>query len=399
MSTTNAVPQPVERLETTLRLWEDTLLIAQAELTVAASGGNPIAIENLKGSAINWDQLRKALLSRQPLNEDRFLTPDCVVRTHFMNSSILNSLPFMLHKWSMTSRRVYDLSPDFQRSLEVTSISKIAWEDVTEPFVTFGVSLPIPVPWDVAGAQGLIDFVFVEFSSAGVSFVGFGENFNGREFFTPEKKRRIMRAIRAKEIGTLRAILHGFTKENYAMPASHMVTLPMKSGPIVEELEDTNFDSTILGEATATEIGSTKLPGFWQLIIRTVIGLCLNLETFSKTRTAQDIQVDDWRKNKTARPSTVDNQAITDESMVCAVKLVGPLAKDEAEYHARIRTLGIKAATRELPAHFRRKHWRRRPGTGHDPLAPRTVKVSSSRVNSHRLPEHGLPAGSEVLVT
>jgi hypothetical protein len=395
---TNTTLKPVDHLETMLRIWEETLLRCQAMFTLLASRGQSDAVENLVGSVIHWSQFRKSLLAREPFDHDRFFTPEYVVDGAFMRSPIFSMLPRLIYDWCMESRRVYDLSVDLQRSLELTSIGQITWKDITAPFPVFGISLPIGVPWSAANIKGVIDFVLVEVSTAGIRLTTFDGELYGRRFMDPKRRHRVMRAIRNKDLGMLRAIMHGTKDGDFAIPTTQLVAFPTDDRPIMEDLENMNFDTTLGGEAINSLNGNEKLPDYWRLVIRLVVGLCLHLEMAGKSHGDREIIAEPWKRNGPKRPPTLDESAITDEAMVCAVKLVSPLTSEETNYHERIRSVGIESATRELSTHFRRTYWRRRPGTGDDPSAPKCVKVRWTWVNKHRLPENALPVGSEVLV-
>ncbi len=390
----------MERLDSMLRIWEETLLFCQAVFTRGEIMGDDESIANLNGSVVHWSGLRKDLLSRKPFDMDQYETPPYVINRYFMDSPVFQVLPFLLHKWTMTSRRVYDLSANLQRSIELTSLGKVSWQDINPPFPTFGLALPVPIPWEEAGHIDVIDFVLADFSASGVCLIALGPYMGGREFLPMEKRNRILKAIRRRDIGMIKAIIHGLRKEHFAQPATQYLTLPIDGNPIMTDIESGDFGTVVLGEGKTglNEIVKSGLPDYWRLIVRLAAGLCLHLELTPKDKHNSEIAMCPWKPNKPRPLPTIDQGAITDEALVCAVKLVQPLSAEEIEHHKRIRTVGIDNAFREMPVHFRRSYWRRLPGKGGDPAAPKCVEVKSAWVNRHRLPLEGLPAGSEVPV-
>lgn len=393
---------PVQRLETMLRIWEETLLIAQASHTLSAGYGNPQSKSVLRGSVVYWNDLRKDLLSRKPLNPGKYQTPEEIVSLNFMANPFFCMVPSMLHAWSDTSRRVYNLSANLQRSLEITSTGKIRWKDIHPPFPCFGITLPIPIPWEQAGKKETVDFVLVEFSSTGVKITCLGENLHNRIFFSPEQKRKMIRMIGRKELTKLRAVVHGLKASDegshFALPSTLVTTLPTNDQPIMYDVENTEFDCHVVGEAGFQESDKCKLPDYLKLVIRIVAGLCLHLEMVADAKRAKNADISATPWGKPDHEPTLDGSIITDEALVCAADLIEPLTMEEIEYHEKIRSTGVVEAARELPAHFRNSYWRRWPGTGHDPNAPFTVKVKWARVNSRRLPQEGVVVGTKVEV-
>ena len=381
----------IQRLEYFLKVWEDTLAIAEATISMHGDG-NPDIKEYLRGSVINWKYFRTELLSRRQLDEERFSTPSQIIEGFFGNAVTFDRLPFMIRNWSVSSRRVYDLSSDFQRSLELTSIGSVGWNDVTFPFPVFAVSLSIPLKWP----GGEADFILVEKASNGLRLFALSNNTNGRKFLTEKKKERIADLLRRRRFDKLKAVIDDLHTDHYAVPPMYMLTLPCSDKPIMHDIQELDFEILTKGVDISTA-ATQKLPEPYPLIMRIIIGLCLHIEQSAKSNnTSRQIILEPW--TKPPKIPTIDPRAITSESLVCTVNTVRSLSPEETKIHTRIREIGIEAATRELSTHYRHAHWRRKPGMANDPNASKCVKVSWSLVNKHRLPEQGLAGGSQIKI-
>jgi hypothetical protein len=97
----------------------------------------------------------------------------------------------------------------------------------------------------------------------------------------------------------------------------------------------------------------------------------------------------EWTKPpKQGKP---DPRAITNDALICNVTSTFTLSAEE-------RTVFLDPGPRrhgpELSTHFRRGHFRRRPGEGNDPAAPKMILVKPALVRGDRLREGELPAGA-----
>ena len=125
-------------------------------------------------------------------------------------------------------------------------------------------------------------------------------------------------------------------------------------------------------------------------LLRVVVGLVLYL----KTLPADSRHVSP--PTQPFRSGLPDRKVITNRWEVCNVTSVIPLTREERVFYGIEGNLEQqRQAKRELSCHFREGHWRRPPGKGDDPTAPRTVHVRPCIVRRDRLPKDGgLPAGA-----
>jgi hypothetical protein len=89
-----------------------------------------------------------------------------------------------------------------------------------------------------------------------------------------------------------------------------------------------------------------------------------------------------------------DPRSITDGARICTVSSSYVLSQAEQAVIGRREQTG----TYQVRPHFRRGHFRRRPGHGHDPAAPRVVWVRPTLVRADRLPPGGIPGGTEAVL-
>lgn len=96
----------------------------------------------------------------------------------------------------------------------------------------------------------------------------------------------------------------------------------------------------------------------------------------------------DWKPSVESGRLT---RAITSEAQVCEVASMHRLSTAEV---AAIEGVSGHGSGNLVSAYFRRGHWRKKPGQGADPLAPKTTWVRPTLVCRDRLPEAGLPVGA-----
>lgn len=386
---------PIERLEGVLRKWEQMLLIVQATFTYGAATENPDVKENLKGAVLNWSKFRQKLLQRIPLDPEEFTTPEYVIEKHFMNSPVFNILPFLLHKWSATSRRIYTLSEHLQRSLEMTSLGKLVPADIHPPFKTFAIQLPIQINWSIKEEKGIIDFVVADFEDGGITLFAFGPDPYESTYLPHHKRVRLMRAIQEKDYSFIRTMISGLQGSYFNLPPTNVMSLPARDEPIADILGGDDFRSLFVTDGTRYKRDCDRLPEYWHLISRMIFGLCLHMEHHSHKFDDSELLVSPWKAHA-PRSKPLHDQYITDEALVCGVNLSQRLSAEEIQVHNMIRTHGLHASGYHVSAHFRRSHWRRAPRSEAD--SPKCVRVRSATVNTHRLPHNGVPVGQNLVI-
>ncbi|MEI8328332.1 MAG: hypothetical protein WCG02_04340 [Candidatus Taylorbacteria bacterium] len=378
------------RLEAMLRFWEQTLFLAECDCAVAAP-----AIDHLRtGAVVNWRDLRKAILTskKNGFNLERFTIPDEVISNEFNHGGTYQYIPAMVHSWSHSSRRVYSLSETLQKTLEMTSVGRVTWDDIHPPFPCFAVSLPIPITWKFGNN---IDTIIVEFSGKALSMIAIGNEMDAVKFLGKKLTERLDDALRHSRTGKLEKLLKEVREDRFNyIPQNQMISTGIV-GPVRDTVLPQSADHLLVYERDEQFAADDSFLELWMPVYRIVLGLCLHLE-LSDRKTMTTTSASGW--TPVDKP-TIDRRAIIDGAQLCSVDHETKLTADEEGIFVLIRKKGAAAASRELSSHFRSAYWRRPPGMGEDPSAPKSVRVRWTIVNERRLPEDALPPGTQADVT
>jgi hypothetical protein len=394
---TKAEIKPAKRLEELLQLWETRNLVVATLADLEENDGNFEEATALRqGSVAHWNSLRKKLLRREPLIRKEFLIPDGVKETHFSHSDLFDELPFLLQRWSATSRRVFTLSKDLQSQLEMTSLGQISLGRIVLPFPSFGINLPDPIEWKMGDASGLVDFLLIDVFDGVVTIAAVGPDIDAIRFMSPEKKHRLLRALSQKKYGQATAMVSGPQGDYPDLPKQLYLTFEITSEPLTTILGDDDFTTLVVaGENPVTTEGE-KLPDFWHYIARVAFNLCLHLDCCKRARIPHIQTQNHSAPSTTNKP--LEMRLITDEALVCAVRLTKPLDSREVEIHRQMRSLGLRKSGYQLAPGFRQRHFRRPWGSSKDPDSEQTVFIETYQTHVQDLPKVGIPVGSEVLV-
>ena len=99
-----------------------------------------------------------------------------------------------------------------------------------------------------------------------------------------------------------------------------------------------------------------------------------------------------------SRKAQQDLSLVTREAEVCTISSCHKLtAKERAALGIDMKVGSVGG--HEVRAHFRRGHWRRLPGYGDQPDAPKLVWVRPTLVRRDRLPRGALPGGAETILS
>ena len=377
-----------KRMGAMLRLWEQMLFIA--ECTFAA--GTPF-FDHLKvGAVANWRKLRKAILSSKgKLDTDQFVIPELVIEDTFNHGGTYQYVPAMINSWAHSSRRVYALSQTLQKTLEMTSVGRVAWSDIHPPFPCFAVSLPMPLKWQHGNN---IDTIFVELSGDHISMIAIGDEMGTAKFLGDKLKKRMSDALSSRRWGKLTGLLEELRENRFCYIPENQMIANSSIGAIKDNIVPGPDDHLIVYDMATASMSDASTIEPWLPVYRIILGLCLHLEISSRSRHTTRV-VSEWEPKE--RP-TMDPNAVTDGELICLVDHEIKLSTEEEDFFKLIRAKGTKEATREMSSHYRSAHWRRKPGKGNDPCADKCVHVRCTLVNQRRLPEDSLPRGVEAEV-
>jgi hypothetical protein len=382
----------LKRMESILRIWEQILFVASAELRATLP-------EAVVGAIKNWRRFRETVLDlSQPFPLGDFQMPQILFRDYFLTFMGYNALPEFVSGWSRSSRRVYSLTLDMQRMLELTAIGHVTWDDLNPPFPYFIVSLPIPILNTQGGAlvPNKIDTLLVSLNKERrrIEIFPLGEELESFKLLTPELRRRTGVLVKGGNLAKLQHHFDQLRKGNYCfIPPNAFIEHSCGSQfPIFPD----NFNNETINVKAWNEKGTIVMKDeqleWWRPIFRIVLGLCLHLDLGHES---------DRAKSKTfvlREHFTHDEKAVTDGADICSVQLEHELSEDERSIHTLFREKGVTGAMKEIGSHFRGGYWRRPPGYGSDPTATKSVRVRWTIVNQRRLPSGALPAGTNTVV-
>jgi len=379
----------VKRLETMLRVWEQTLFVANAEV-------KPTRPEFFKGAIANWHRFRRAVLDRtKPFKREDFEMPIDLFYAYFVEVICYNFFPDVFANWTRSSRRVYSLSKDMQIDLELTSVAGVTWGDLHPPFPCFIISLPIPLP---GMFNNLIDTLVVETGNGFIRVLALGNELDAFKVMPQEIKNGIANASRNGNLQKLLTRCQAARAGGYCYIPSNQYGERLCNNPNLEIIPDKVGVEKVefAGIQPLSEEEKEKSLRFWIPIYRIIIGLCMHLDDLQQKNVGALVAPVD--ATPVEIPTTEDPKAVTSTDNLVTLDCEHELTADERRIHGIIREKGSIEALRELSAHFRSAYRRRPPGQGDNPNARKSVKVRWTIVNEKRLPEHALPAGSLVEV-
>lgn len=387
------------RIEQSLREWEDVCFMVGLGVKMSAVGVDGLTFE---GPLKHWAGLRKYLLTYKRgefFDHERFLGPTGVQRQLMP----IQLLPLALTSWTTSSRRIFHLSSDLQALLEGTSLGDLTFGDVTWPFDSFVVALESPIrdphgnTYDcILVSKGL---QLVEKSDTLVEFRMFSTDLETHRRLTWEQKRWFEEALTHHRVKRMKELLRRHLV--CAQPTvSSLFTLEQNSDcKVVESVAET-VQRRSKAEGMEFVPWGRNPPGtpspHWDKAVQIIVGLCAYLTTIGSGH-HQDRS--DWER----LPAGPDSGAITNTAEVCAVKashLISPSEGQELRdaLDQEQVEMGGTRSHQAVRSHYRRGHWRKLPGQGNNPGAQKLVHVRPTIVRKDRLPEGGVPGGSESIV-
>lgn len=391
----------VGRLEQNLRHLEDTYFImnACAMVTRESKGGPAFP---LQGPIVHFPEFRKWLLTRKPgevFDHDRFSGKGEAYDAIGKLLGHAADFPLYLTGWTVCSRRVYRLTSELQLLLNATSLQDVLWSDIHLPFDSFAIALENPIV-DSKGKE--FDTIMVlrfgdTRDAAATVFLGFFVLCSDVEKLPPlseAEKIYISRIVRKKKFERLKSFLNKRDDET----RKHILDfLPGWEFLLKENRIADMLVTASLNELAKKSHGESK---DWyederpvcESAMRIVLGLCMYLKSLPPLPAVTPYR-SDW--TPIPHPRKDDPLAVTKGSEVCTVSSIYTISEEERMILTNIQRVPGSQGGWEVRAHFREGHWRRPKGKGHDPTAQKTVWVRPTIVRRDRLPEGGVPGGTE----
>lgn len=388
----------IVRLEEALRFWENSLFLTSA----IGMQDETLSIAKLPELSqylpLKTHDFRGRLLG----SRTREFTPEMAFGTEDIYNAVKRSLghgrttlPQLLWSWSRRSRRSYTLAPDLQLQLAGTALSSIRTVDISWPFDTFGIALSEPVLIERSSTyQHAYDYLLVsrderllEAGNRDVTVILLlCRHLTGMKYMPLEDRKRIAKeARRGKDVGRF--------WDRYNLD---QLSLESCINVIFTSSSNENFVDSLAQRMQSLDRVDDGLKekgkAFLTIVNRIVFGLCLYLSSLTPDERRNALR---WSKGKPVRIQRADPhrpETITDEAEVCMVTSVDTISSRDRELLRQIMQSGREIF---LPGpHFCQGHWRRPPGKGDNPSAPRTVWVRPYQTGLNQLGENELPGGA-----
>lgn len=382
------MPKVIERLEQMLTLWEHECFLHYVMMIAGSAKERKIfgitskeANTYVKGPEKHWRKFRQYVLSYRggQFDEKRFVDMET---WNAAGRSMIAVIPGLFASWMAFSRHVYNIAPDLQLLLELTSVSNLRWDDLPWPFDAFAIRFGRPIQ----AAEGVnFDMMLV----------------NRRSLITyirddPTKKPSIEFMLLPTNLGDfirldwrkMQRLEHLMNKGHNAKALNEIALYQLDQEGNTPQLTF-GFVSQSPDERIKDSLdrydGRHARPGNIQasdVAMRVMIGLCIHLASLPPKHTA--IQMEG-----PAPPPDPEIRAITSGAHVCTVLSGFTLSPDER--HA-LGTIEAPRQYHQLSPHWRRGHFRREKGQGQNLNAPRCIWVRPTLVRRDLL-KHGMQVG------
>jgi hypothetical protein len=387
----------IDRLNQILRVWEDACFLARAGGTAQSELGLEPLVP-LDGPIIHFNELRPHMLRalNVDFDEERFIGLPINQKKFQDYLNLLYTVPVNLFLWNKHSRRVFHIEEELQVLLDATSLERMTWNDIRMPFSTFAITLSRPI--EDAGAA--YDCILVTSYETREKMDGLIEvriltsMLDGYQPVLRSVKKAIERAQHIQDWQRmLDSVNSAYTlhRESSRRKRGSVFVIDMHQGDrlVLDSLLDMQKKGGIRG---VENLPSDGIPE-WDAAARIVMGMCLYLQTIPSKSPHRT----DW--TPLDRPKHPDPRSITEGALICTISSSYKMKREERQI------LGLddkderlKLTASEVRAHFRMGHWRRAPGSGNDPNAPKIVHVRPTIVRRDRLSEGALPGGTEAVL-
>lgn len=389
--------RPIHQLEALLRHWEDYCLLQKAALVPFERLGRTPPIP-ISGGLKNWSELRTDILQRNVYSVEKYGLPEGLIDA----LGLFSTIPFYIWAWNYWSRRVFRITRELEALLFATSVKNLTYGDIALPFPSFAVELEKPITSD--GRE--FDLILVSSGSELhplvtdklLSITPISARAEEHPALNAMDRRKLL-DLQAKgrwnDVAKLHQRLRDPFQRAYGM-GGLVADLSRHGGEYV-----TSSLPVIFGEFTeprAEKTGNNDHQGydeFMMRVIHLVVGLCCYLRSLPPVSPHRS----DW--TSLSKSSLLDPRAITNKALICTVQSTRKISIPDIEliegskYSDDRDDDDAEHPHRELCAHFRRGHWRRRPGSGNDPNAPKVVPVAFTIVRRDRLAPGAIPGGQQ----
>lgn len=381
----------IRRLEQTLTIWEDYAYLIGLRLRCMAVTDyrrtwkqSAVAVV---GPQKHWREFRRYLLSFRDgdgFDRARFVDPDL---WNDLGTSVLAHIPPMLAAWTAYSRHVFHVSAELQHLLELTSVSRLRWKDVLWPYDAFAITLDQSI---VADDGVVFDSILVsrkvyvqepKTHPFNLAFLVLPQALDRHPRIDWRQRSRFDRLASLGKIAELRTEVEAF--HDQFVPTRNSASR-IDAGGIAYHAEDHIVD--ILDTMRKEQAGEGLIQSY-DIALRVIVSLCAYLSTLPP-QSGNLVEA-------TEAPADPEIRGIVSGAHVCTVLSSYTLSTEER--HLLGPTEGMHQVRQRSP-HWRRGHFRREPGQGHNPHAPRCVMVRPTLVRKDLLRPGMQVGGAQVEV-
>lgn len=389
----------VECLENTLRFWEDISFFGEAR--VAYEKARNIDLNGSAGGAFarNWRDYRRFVLAGDVHAVQAMVPVTQEERRLSAYQGGIPSFPEDLMLWCHSSRRVFHLSSDLELLLANTSLGDMTWSDIELPFPSFLLSLENGLSAQTTNMETVRCKKILVTTKHGRGLFGndwpvmqimlFPDGcWENYQLLSDMQRDRLMKQATKGKDSLLTSVIAQINTEfkTRRSPASCSVF-----GISIANLKQRKATVRPSALDWADPISKNRMgnSGDMELndkVSSLVASLCLYLQTLTPQQKAEHVTS---RKEQ----RVTGKSPLTQEADICTVSSIYTLTADERVSFAR--EVKISQNSHEISCHFRRGTWRRKPGTGDDPNAPRCVWQRPTIVRMDKLQEGSLPLGAQ----
>lgn len=381
----------VVRFEQALAQWDDVAFVDRAVKVVHRKGN--IGAQDRAALLSFKEEYRKHLLQAVDGKfDERFL----FAKTESGMYTGHSRLGQALFQWCKHSRVVYSIDDDLRLLLHSSRFDSGLWREIPWPFQSFVVTLDKPVETD--------DGVFVDT----ILFAVLNERGESKKYlsiflpvglddYKPGGERDKERLLLMLKRGNLKEVERIVARQDREMARTHafIAYSVMDSNPgddvmLGDEAEANVIDSDTLATGQVMTDDGNRARYY---LARMTAALACYIASLPPAQVQQSKQ-----SSVKIQPPIIkrdDPRLVSTTANVFRLASEHKLTPDErGELEQQI----AKERTGMMIPHPRRGHFRRPPGSGNDPNAPRTVWVHETIVNRKHLPDMSLPGGTHVKV-
>ncbi len=398
-----------QRIDELLRTWEAACRICRVGDEFAQNQG---AKKGYSRPLETFEQLRRFLIK---VGHEAATNPNFTIRDDRLPFMVFDDdmkeilqyfvlTPVCLTCWGI-SRKMYCVGEDLQCLFEAMDQKDHTWSDISFPFEGFALLLDVPI-------AGQYDCILisqarnckVEQSLIMVRLIS-KELTERCSFLEKQAKDLEVNFQAAKKSGKNRKMI-----ELGREAKEKIIKLPARLkglAPVIvfeqERFLESAISKTVQEILYDEDFANSDLPfEAFDLALKYLSSLCMYLEVLPEGSPLKT----PWERNRTLhllesataqRPKNFGY--ITDPAEVCKITSIANLSPETRHAFAQARQAGRPGNIAGLiRPHFRSAHKRRKPGEGHNPDAPRTVKVRKYFVGGNLLPEDAVPEGHMIRI-